>query len=101
MQMYLDHLQLKLNYDTSHFSLPVIGKMNVERFPYLCKADDPENVKLVKEVMNIILDKIEDVCQLIHIKEILASQNEQSTFKAEHRGTRKRKPSESPILSPA
>lgn len=33
----------------------------VDRFPYLNKPNDPPSVKITKEVMSIILDKIDDI----------------------------------------
>jgi hypothetical protein len=41
----------------------------VDRYAYLTRFDDSSTVKLIKEVMTIILDKIDDVSELIRIKE--------------------------------
>ena len=60
VNILVKHLQIHLQYETFQFQLPTMEKVKVDRFSYLANAGDSNAVIDIKDVISILLDKLED-----------------------------------------
>lgn len=65
VNILINNLSLVENYDISAFDIPCKDKYQVDRFAYLNKPNDSDNVKEIKDVITCLLDKIEDTASQI------------------------------------
>ena len=59
---------MEQSYDVEKFEIPTQEKSKVDRFAYLPKPNDSDTVLEIKDVITLILDKIEDTHDQIGIR---------------------------------
>ena len=60
VNIFLCHLSVDLNHDSSEFPIPNLEITTIPRMHYMTLAGDSDEVKDIKEILGIVLDKIED-----------------------------------------
>ena len=61
-------MSLVEHYDISAFEIPTNGKYKVDRFAYLNRPNDSENVKEIKDIITCLLDKVEDTSEQVGVR---------------------------------